>query len=134
MNAACLDCDLPYTDRGWVDCALPDDVWARISLTGGEGGLLCLTCMTARLVDEGLGNVPLLVTSGPYSHAPNEAFQKGFSRGDAHGFTNLTLQTVYEVLYDRGINPRLSDGRLLQDVCLDALARPGALTSTDGER
>ena len=31
------------------------------------------------------------------------------------------LATVYDELYDRGINPRLSDGRLLQDVCLDVL-------------
>jgi len=50
---ACYDCLLPYTDPGFADFVVPDDVWAKISPTGDEGGILCATCMFRRM--EALG-------------------------------------------------------------------------------
>ena len=78
MRAACYDCGLPYSDPGWVDCVLPNDVWAAISPTGDEGGLLCLTCMTRLLVNKGFDNVPIRITSGPYRHDAVASFDQGF--------------------------------------------------------
>ena len=73
LDPNCADCGLPYTDSGWVDCVISQENWTAISPTGDEGGLLCLTCMTRRIVAAGLDDVPLLVTSGPYVYGPNTA-------------------------------------------------------------
>jgi hypothetical protein len=44
-GARCYDCGLPYDDDGFCDVVVPHDVWAKISPTGDEGGLLCPTCI-----------------------------------------------------------------------------------------
>lgn len=62
----CADCRLPYGAAGWCDVVVENATWLRISPTGTEGGLLCLTCMAARLVALGLENVPTKITSGPF--------------------------------------------------------------------
>ena len=51
---------------GWCDAHIPEDMWVRISPTGGIGGVLCITCMARRLVALGINNVPLLIGSGPW--------------------------------------------------------------------
>lgn len=56
---------------------IPDDVWERIN--GREGGVLCLTCIARRLVAAGITGVPLMVTSGPFRHDPDLAYQRGYA-------------------------------------------------------
>ena len=65
--AACADCGLRYDDPGWADVVVSDVVWAMISPTGDEGGLLCFTCMNRRLSASRESNVPFQITSGPFA-------------------------------------------------------------------
>jgi len=44
---ACYDCRLPYPEGN--DCVIDNEIWDRISPTGGEGGILCANCMIGRL-------------------------------------------------------------------------------------
>jgi hypothetical protein len=64
---SCADCRLPYSDDGWCDCVVPDDVWEQINPSKEHGGVLCLHCMARRIHRLGLDGVPLKVTSGPFS-------------------------------------------------------------------
>jgi len=61
----CYDCNRPYGDGGFPDLVLPNDVWAAISPTGDEGGMLCPSCICKRLADRGFENVPAVFRSGP---------------------------------------------------------------------
>jgi hypothetical protein len=74
----CSDCPLPYGDPGWCDAVVPNDVWGAIA---PEGGVICLACMSRRAVRLGLDNIPLKITSGPWSHELALADQTGFERG-----------------------------------------------------
>jgi hypothetical protein len=74
---ACHDCGLLYSDPGWCDCHIPDDTWLRISPTGHEGGVLCISCIARRLVENGIEGVPLKVTSGPWDWTERETANKG---------------------------------------------------------
>ena len=51
---ACYDCGLAYSDARFADFVLPDDLWARISPSGDEGGLLCANCIVGRMRALGL--------------------------------------------------------------------------------
>ena len=65
--AHCYDCKRPYGDEhGFPDLVVPDDVWAKISPTGDEGGLLCPSCMCRRAADIGLEHVAAVFRSGPF--------------------------------------------------------------------
>ena len=61
---ACTDCGLPYSDDGWMDAVVPDEVWLRIY--GSEGGVLCISCMARRCVRLDI-EVPVKITSGPFA-------------------------------------------------------------------
>jgi hypothetical protein len=51
----CQDCDRPYgAEHGFPDLIIPFDVWKRISPSGDEGGLLCPSCICARLHKAGI--------------------------------------------------------------------------------
>lgn len=58
-------CGRPYS-KG-PDLVVPDDVWAKISPTGDEGGVLCPNCIHDALVAAGFGDgsVSAAFTSGP---------------------------------------------------------------------
>ena len=71
--AACADCGLSYDDSGWADVVVPDILWAMISPTGGEGGLLCFTCMNRRLSGFRESNVPFQIASGPFAFRARDA-------------------------------------------------------------
>src|SRR3546814_1466042 len=46
----CHDCGRPYgNEHGFPDLVIPNDVWRRISPSGNDGGLLCPSCLCARL-------------------------------------------------------------------------------------
>lgn len=77
----CHDCGLAYGKPGWCDAHIPDETWARISPTGDEGGILCISCIARRLVEAGIDDVPLMIGSGPWANEVdglyNEAWRKG---------------------------------------------------------
>jgi len=54
VTAKCADCARPYASAGFPDLVIPNWAWERISPTGGEGGLLCPSCICARLEIEGI--------------------------------------------------------------------------------
>ncbi|MEE8113260.1 MAG: hypothetical protein V3T23_02785 [Nitrososphaerales archaeon] len=63
--ARCHDCGLPYDDPGFADLVVAHDVWAKISPTGCEGGLLCPTCMVRACVAQGI-ETEAVFRSGPF--------------------------------------------------------------------
>lgn len=65
MEARCGDCGLPYGDDGFHDLVVPDDVWAKISPTGDENGLLCPTCMVRAAHRAGV-ETRAVFRSGPF--------------------------------------------------------------------
>ena len=67
--AACFDCGLSYGDDGWADFIVLDEVWLQISPTNSKDGLLCVTCMTRRMVKLGLHAFGRF-SSGPFSIQP----------------------------------------------------------------
>ena len=60
-KCCCYDCGLDYGDPGWVEAVIPDKVWNEISPTGNQGGILCITCISRRLVKKGFKNVPVWI-------------------------------------------------------------------------
>jgi hypothetical protein len=78
---ACYDCLLPYGGPGWCDAHVPDDVWAQIAPTEQGGGVLCITCMARRIEALVLDDVPIVIGSGPWVHAPEVARLDGLTMG-----------------------------------------------------
>lgn len=71
---ACYDCGLRYGGPGWMDAVVANDMWAKISPTGDEGGILCISCMARRCEALGLESVPCKITSGPLHSIPAAPF------------------------------------------------------------
>jgi hypothetical protein len=68
---ACYDCGRHYGDEyGFPDLVLPNDVWAKISPRGDEGGLLCPSCICRRAHALGMSDVPAMWASGPLKSEP----------------------------------------------------------------
>lgn len=65
-GGACWDCRLPYTDPGFADLVVPHNIWAKVSPTGHEGGLLCPTCLVRRAEMAGVQSVAEF-RSGPFA-------------------------------------------------------------------
>lgn len=65
VAVGCMDCGLPYGDPGFADLFVPHDVWAKISPTGDEGGILCPTCMVRAAVKAGV-ETSAIFRSGPF--------------------------------------------------------------------
>jgi len=57
--AKCYDCGLNYTDPGWIEAIIPDKIWNEISPTGDQGGILCIICISRRLVKKGYRRIPV---------------------------------------------------------------------------
>jgi hypothetical protein len=65
-KVGCFDCERPYgNEHGFPDLVIQNDIWARISPTGDEGGLLCPSCICKRLYDAGIKEVEAAFMSGP---------------------------------------------------------------------
>lgn len=79
-KATCLDCGLPYNDPGFADLVVPHDVWAKISPTKDENGLLCPTCMVRAAAKAGVETVATF-RSGPF--AGSSGLLSELSRRDA---------------------------------------------------
>jgi hypothetical protein len=67
---SCYQCRLPYGGDHWVEAVVEHDVWAKISPTGNEGGILCINCMANRLHRLGIYDVPVKLTAGPFTTPP----------------------------------------------------------------
>lgn len=50
----CHDCGRPYGSAGFPDLVIPNSAWRQISPTGDDGGLLCPSCICARLEISGI--------------------------------------------------------------------------------
>jgi hypothetical protein len=61
----CHDCGDQYGDPGWIEAVVPHDIWAKISPSKDEGGILCVMCIAKRCGRLGLEDVPVLLTAGP---------------------------------------------------------------------
>lgn len=57
--SGCYDCGLEYGKDRWIEAIIPDKVWNDISPTGGHGGLLCISCISKRLIKKGYKDVPV---------------------------------------------------------------------------
>ena len=69
MSARCEDCRRPYGDEyGFPDLVVPNDVWAKVSPTEDEGGLLCPSCLCAAAYRSGV-KCEAKFRSGPFSDA-----------------------------------------------------------------
>lgn len=58
----CYDCGLPY-DQFHADFVIQDELWKKISPSGGHAGLLCANCMCKRLVELGMSAVWVVVNT-----------------------------------------------------------------------
>lgn len=67
--AECYDCGLDYDNSGFADLVVPHDIWALISPTGDESGLLCPTCMVRAAARAGLTHIQAIFRSGPFTAA-----------------------------------------------------------------
>jgi len=66
----CHDCDRTYGEPGFPDLVIPNDAWRRISPTLDEGGLLCPSCICARLEKIGI------TCEGAFMSGPIETVSK----------------------------------------------------------
>ena len=66
VKARCYDCKRPYgNEHGFPDMVVENDVWRRISPNGDETGLLCPSCICARVHKAGMKRVVAAFFSGP---------------------------------------------------------------------
>jgi hypothetical protein len=61
----CCGGGLEYASVAWMDTHVPDEVWLKISPTGHEGGVLCISCMARRCVVLGI-ECEVQIGSGPF--------------------------------------------------------------------
>lgn len=64
MATGCADCGREYGSAGFPDMIIPDDDWLRIAPQEDGGGLLCPSCMIARIAIEGI-ECPAAFMNGP---------------------------------------------------------------------
>lgn len=80
----CHDCGRAYGGIGWMDASLSNEDWAKISPSGDENGILCISCMAARCERLGLKDVPIRIVSGPFvSPTESAIFDRGWKLGHA---------------------------------------------------
>ena len=65
-GAWCFDCGITYGDHGFPDLVIPHADWRQISPSGDEGGMLCPSCICARLGRRGISTTSSF-RSGPLS-------------------------------------------------------------------
>lgn len=73
--AMCYDCGTPYGGPRFPDLVVPHEVWAKISPTGDEGGLLCPSCMCAAAEAVGV-KCKATFRSGPFFEADPRAVER----------------------------------------------------------
>lgn len=68
---SCHDCGKAYGIKSWIEAIVPNDVWAKISPSHDEGGILCIGCMAIRCARLGLEAVPVALGAGPLELVPD---------------------------------------------------------------
>ncbi len=63
----CADCELPYTDLGFADLVVSNEVWKQIAPSGDGNGLLCPTCICRAAARLGLVDPTAKFRSGPFT-------------------------------------------------------------------
>ena len=80
MPAECKDCGLDYEKIGY-DCGIPNEVWNKIS--DDRTDILCLSCMSRRIIAAGLTDVPLSIHGRAFAHgAETHSFEEGFAAAE----------------------------------------------------
>lgn len=74
MSAQCADCGRDYGAPGFPDLIIPYWAWKQISPTGDDGGLLCPSCICARLEISNIRCEGAFV-SGPIDSVSRHAMQ-----------------------------------------------------------
>lgn len=72
-QGCCYDCGRKYGDEfGFPDLLVPNDVWGKISPSGGHSGLLCPSCIVRRCALAGI-RCEAFWASGPFclEHDPD---------------------------------------------------------------
>lgn len=71
--ASCDDCNRPYgAEHGFPDLIIPYEAWQKISPSGDDCGLLCPSCICARLYKAGIKCVGAFAGGSVESIAYNE--------------------------------------------------------------
>jgi hypothetical protein len=97
----CYGCGKPYNSPGWIDCIVPDEVWAQINPSANEGGgILCINCISDRCAAHGLENVPVQLKSGALSPLPSGVREQQAEQGD--GGVELLLAAIRKHRDQRG--------------------------------
>jgi len=89
----CYDCKRPYGSPGFPDLVIPNDAWRQISPTGDDGGLLCPSCICARLEISGL------TCEGAFMSGPIETV----SRPTMYALRRA--ENLEELLEQKGLRP-----------------------------
>jgi len=64
MVLSCYDCGYNYNRPDWVEAVVPDEVWEKIAPNEEGGGILCIHCMSKRMVEAGIRST-VVITAGP---------------------------------------------------------------------
>lgn len=75
MSLKCYDCELEYNSDAWVETHIPDEIWKIISPNNDESGILCINCISRRLIQNNIkecpvwlcGTSPLIAKEGDYN-------------------------------------------------------------------
>lgn len=61
LKARCFDCGFLYEDPAYIETSIPDKVWDIIRPADADPGcgILCINCISKRLVKHGLKDVPV---------------------------------------------------------------------------
>lgn len=98
MMSGCYDCGLDYEDDGWIEAIIPDQIWNEISPTNDHGGLLCITCISRRLVKKGYKTAQIPVELSGVEPLRNITENERYERlENKYG----KLVDHYELLYDQ---------------------------------
>ena len=117
-TARCYDCRRIYGEPGFEDLVVSDDIWSKISPTGDEGGLLCPSCLLARLTAAGL-ECEGRFTSGPIKNAVREPL----AEAREHLTVSGTFQSDKYPTVPAGLVPLSVRDRSAQDLLWDYAAR-----------
>lgn len=93
MRAKCEDCSRPYADPGFPDFIIPNAAWRRISTKEDLSGLLCPSCICARLDKAGIK------CEGAFMSGPIESV----SRPTMYALRRS--ENVWEILQREGFAP-----------------------------
>ena len=57
----CIDCGRPCSDDSWIETCLRTKDWERILQDDKGGGILCISCISHRLVAAGVEDAPVIL-------------------------------------------------------------------------